>query len=366
MIRRIMKSHSLRLISALAACAVVIMSPMLNSQEPGTRESVGPTTDSAIPLTEVKVVDRVTSALDRSVEYLASKQRPDGSWDNCNAGNALAILAILGRGHVPGRGPYRDILAKGQAYLLSTQNDQGVFISKRTAGSGPMYEHALGTLACAELYGMDPGPLLEEKLRKAVHVIIASQSPAGGWRYHPQPNDQDLSVSVMQIVALRAANNAMIPVPESTIDKAIQYVRSCAHVNGGFGYQSPAQTPQTSAAGVVSLQLLGEYADPAVDKGLTYLSSIPVEWSNNGVQYFYYFHYYAIQAQYQAGGKRWNDWHPRIRELLLEHQHADGSWEVPIGTSEQANVVGDNRIYWTAMSSLILEIYMHYLPAYQR
>ena len=339
---------------------------LYSQDEPAAADAPTTPAETAIPLTESKVVDRVTSALDRSIEYLANHQRPDGSWDNCNAGNALSLLAMLGRGHVPGRGPYRDILSKGQDYLLKTQNDQGVFISKRTAGSGPMYEHALCTLACAELYGMDPSPVLEEKLRKAVAVIISSQSPAGGWRYHPNPNDQDLSVSVMQIVALRAANNAEIPVPETTIEKAIQYVRSCAHANGGFGYQSPAQTPQTSAAGGVSLQLLGQYTDPSVDKGLVYLSAIPIEWSNTGVQYFYYFHYYAIQAQYQAGGKWWNDWHPRIRELLLEHQKSDGSWEVPAGTSEQANVVGDNRIYWTAMSSLILEIYMHYLPAYQR
>ncbi|MFN0195905.1 MAG: prenyltransferase/squalene oxidase repeat-containing protein [Planctomycetaceae bacterium] len=321
---------------------------------------------STIPLTETKVVERVTSALDKSIEYLANHQHPDGSWDNCNAGNALAILALLGRGHVPGRGPYRDVLAKGQEYLLRTQNEQGVFISKRMAGSGPMYEHGLCTLACSELYGMDPSPELEAKLRKAVDVIVASQSPAGGWRYHPTPNDQDLSVTVMQVVALRAANNAEIPVPQATIDKAIQYVRSCAHPNGGFGYQAPAQTPQTSAAGVVSLQLLGQYTDPSVANGLTYLESIPVEWSASGAQYFYYFHYYAIQAQYQAGGKWWNNWHPKIRELLLSHQLPDGSWDVPAGTAEQANVVGDNRIYWTSMASLILEIYMHYLPAYQR
>ena len=31
---------------------------------------------SAAPLTEIKVIERVTSGVDRSLEYLASKQRP--------------------------------------------------------------------------------------------------------------------------------------------------------------------------------------------------------------------------------------------------------------------------------------------------
>ena len=45
---------------------------------------------------------------------------------------------------------------------------------------------------------------------------------------------------------------------------------------------------------------------------------------------------------------------------------ADGSWDVPGGTAENAGVVGPNNIYWTGMASLILEVYMHFLPAYQR
>jgi len=28
--------------------------------------------------------------------------------------------------------------------------------------------------------------------------------------------------------------------------------------------------------------------------------------------------------------------------------------------------VGRNKIYWTAIASLVLEVYLHYLPAYQR
>ena len=326
-----------------------------------TAQAPGKPSDNAAPLTETKVVERVTTSVDRALEYLAAKQKPDGSWHNNNAVNAVVLLSFLGRGHVPGRGPYRDVLESGKKFLLASAQPTG-FVA-----FGSMYEHGLATLAMAEMYGMSPDRELEEKLRKAVDLIVKTQAPVGGWRYAPAPNDADLSVTVMQVVALRAANNAEIPVPKETIERAIAYVDKCAHASGGFAYQpGGGPGPQTSAAGILSLQLFGRYDDPNIPKALDYISQLPVQWGNGPVTYFYYFHYYAIQAQFQAGGKYWNDWHPKVRELLLSKQNPDGSWDVPPGTAEGENVVGPNKAYWTAMSSLVLEIYMHYLPAYQR
>ncbi len=317
--------------------------------------------DDAAPLTEAQVVARVTGSIDRALEYLASKQKPDGSWHTNNAVNGLALLAFLGRGHVPGRGPYREVVDRGKAFILASARADGYLAFDK------MYEHGLATLALAEMYGMDPDPKLREVLRKAVDLIVRSQAPNGGWRYQPTPNDHDLSVTVMQVVALRAANNAEIPVPAATIDRAIAYVRSCANPNGGYSYQpGSGPGPQTTAAGVLCLQLLGKGDDPSVAKGLALMASYPATWENSGLQYFYYYHYYAIQAYYHAGGKSWDSWHPKVREMLLAKQNSDGSWDVPPGTTENEGTVGPNKVYWTAMACLVLEIYTHYLPAYQR
>lgn len=335
--------------------------------EAASAQEKRPADDSA-PLTEIKIVERVNVALDKSLAYLVSKHKADGSWADNHACNAMPILAFMGRGHVPGRGPHRETLEKTKRFILATQSKEGVFASPRPS-HGPMYEHALCTLALSEMYGVDPDVQLESKLRKAVELIVRSQANNGGWRYQPHPGDHDLSVSVMQIVALRAANNAEIPVPAKTITEAIKYVKSCEVPSGGFAYQpGGGANPQMTAAGILSLQLLGRYDDPSVNKALNTLEKLPVQWGSAGqIQYFYYFHYYAIQGHYQAGGQYWNSWHPRVREMLLEKQNKDGSWDCPGGTAEaNEGTVGPNKVYWTAMASLVLEIYMHFLPAYQR
>jgi hypothetical protein len=327
--------------------------------------------ETAAPLTELRIIEKVRAATDRGLDWLEQKQEKQGlmagSWSGNNAINALSILAFLSSGHVPGRGKYGDIveaggvvkpgvLTRAKKYLLKTAQPTG-YIS-----SSSMYEHGLSTLALAEMYGMDPDPELEDKLRKAVDLIIKCQSPAGGWRYNPVPNDQDLSVSVMQIVALRAANNAGIPVPQKTLDNAVRYVQSCSPPDGpGFAYSGAGQGPQTTPAGILSLQLLGHPSDKRIPRSLDYLAALKPGWPGP-VQYFYYHHYYAIQAMYQAGGKHWNDWHPQIRELLLSKQNKDGSWDVPPGSAES----GYGQPYATPIAILVLNIYLHYLPAYQR
>jgi hypothetical protein len=70
---------------------------------------------------------------------------------------------------------------------------------------------------------------------------------------------------------------------------------------------------------------------------------------------YYYCHYYAIQAAFQAGGNYWSSWWSRIRSQLLQLQYSDGRWE---------DLVGPN--YATAMATLILQIPLQYLPIFQR
>lgn len=365
--------------SLLLLSVIVAFLPFVGAQPPADERPPA----EAAPLTEVEIVRRVEAATDRSLDYLEKKQIKEGAqagaWSpSYNAVNAMAILAFLSRGHVPGRGKYGDTVMEGSVkpgvltlarkFMLSTQAKDPARDGYLSLG-GRMYDHGLATLALVELYGMDPDPEVESGVRRAVTLILRSQGPQGGWNYEPTAQDGDLSVSVMQIVALRAASNAEIPVPETAIKKAITYVRQKANpAGGGYGYNGPGPgTVQTSAAGVLSLQLLGAHTDQQIPRTLDWIvASTKPTWLSNGTSYFYYFHYYAMQAFYQHGGKHWNEWHGPVREMLLAQQNKDGSWDVPAGSAEAAYASPTDKTYPTAFATLVLNIYQHYLPAYQR
>jgi len=306
---------------------------------------------------------RVEASVDRALEYLARHQHPDGAWPSGlgknNGINGVCLLAFLGRGHVPGRGPFRATVEKAITFIAATQDDMGLYRSPNPT-HGPMYEHALATLAMIESYGYLSSLSMRKSCQRAIDLIVKAQSKNGGWRYQPYPGDADLSVTVMQIVALRAAQNARMTVPKDTIPRAVGYVKACIVEEGGFAYQPyGAPGPARTAAGVLSMQLSGEFDHPAVARGLAYLKQ---QGYSPTMEHFWYLNYYAMQAHYQAGGDRWADWHPKVRKLMLSTQHEDGSWP---GYGD-AKYNGATNCFSTAMAAMSLEVYLHYLPAYQR
>lgn len=320
-------------------------------------------TENLLP--DPREMARIEASADKALEYLVRQQLPDGNWPSSfgsnNGVNALCLLAFLGRGHVPGRGPYQSVVDRAVNYLLATQQTNGLYLSPNPS-NGPMYEHGLTTLAMIESYGQIPTPQMRSSVQQAVNLILQSQSPAGGWRYQPVPADADLSVTVMQVVALKAAINARLTVPAETMEKALEYVKKCAHPDGGFYYQpghAEGPAPARTAAGTLCMQLLGAFDDPAVAKSLDWLDKVNYQ---KDIPYFWYMNYYAMQAHFQAGGNYWARWHPKVRKFLFETQKQDGSWE---GYGEQS-VNGPAFCYSTAMGALCLEVYMHFLPVYQR
>jgi hypothetical protein len=161
-------------------------------------------------------------------------------------------------------------------------------------------------------------------------------------------------------MALRAARNAGLHVPNETIDRCIEYVKRCRNADGGFMYmaQGGASMFPRSAAGVVALYSAGIYEGPEIEKGLSYLmQSLPKNAGiNRGDNHYFYGHYYAVQAMWQAGGDYWRKWYPAIRdELLARHNSDSGAWMDSICTE-----------YGTAMACIILQMPNNYLPIFQR
>jgi len=306
-------------------------------------------------------------AINRGLEFLANHQHPDGSFGSGRdqkykvAVTALSGMAFLSAGHTPKRGPYGENVEKAVQFLLKQTEPSGFIILRGDESHGPMYGHGFATLFLAEAYGMTGQKAIREKLSLAVNLIVHSQNDEGGWRYFPDKRDADVSVTVCQIMALRAARNAGIFVPKDTVDRCTNYVKACQRKSdGAFRYQlmdnQPSRFPR-SAAGVVALYSAGEYKGPEIERGLDFLMrSLPGRNPLRRTEYYFYGHYYGIQAMWHAGGERWRVWYPAIRDELIIRQERNGSWENSRQIPE----------YGTAMALLILQMPNNYLPIFQR
>ncbi|MBM4041843.1 MAG: terpene cyclase/mutase family protein [Planctomycetes bacterium] len=299
------------------------------------------------------------TAIEKGLRYLAKTQNPDGSWGTRfpAAITGLATMAFMLKGYFPERGTHAKTMDRALAWLLKRGKEGGGYLGGTNQG---MYEHGLATLALAEIWGMTNKEEVRDILKRAVIVILRAQNDAGGWRYQPQPIDADISVTVMQIVALASAAEAGILVPKQTIDRATEYVKKCQHpLQGGFGYQPGGASPSlsSSAAGLLSLLMCGERDSKVIKKGIDYLVRLPKE-EFNQTKFYHYGHYYAVQAMYQAGEHYYQDWYPKIHDALLRKQRDDGSWIGEGGEGDPA--------YGTSMSILILGVPYRFLPIYQR
>jgi hypothetical protein len=193
------------------------------------------------------------------------------------------------------------------------------------------------------------GPALE----KAVKLIISSQSrnPFNAWRYSPESMDADTTVSGAQMVALFAARNAGIAVPEDAIQKGLRFFLKCQTPEGGFGYTG-ATSPNgaRTAIGCLMLALSKEKKSKEFQAAFKYLKSAAPDAS-----YQQYYLYYASQAFFQASPEAWNDWNRRNIKTLASTQNDDGSWDGQFGPT-----------FSTAASLLSLALNYRYLPIYER
>jgi hypothetical protein len=309
------------------------------------------------------ITEAAQTAIDRGLAWLAKRQADDGAFTGGGYSRNVAVcslagLAFLSQGSTPGRGMYGRAIRRLLDYVLKNEQENGFICNPAATSHGPMYDHGFGTLFLAEVYGMAQRDDLRDRLTRAVKLIVTSQNKEGGWRYEPRPVEADISVTVSQIMALRAAHNAGVYVPAETMDRCIDYVKRCQNADGGFMYMlqgGPSRFPR-SAAGLVALYSVGIYEGDEVTRAVDYvMKHLPSKAEPLRDTHYLYGQYYAVQAMWQAGGEYWEKWYPAIRETLLAQQSRDGSWQDPISTE-----------YGTAMACIILQIPNNYLPIFQR
>ena len=362
--------------------------------------------------TTQEISQPLVNAVEKGLAYLAEQQQRDGSWRGSvgfklnqdysvqeynvpHVGvTALCGMAYLAGGHLPDRGQYGPGLDRAITWLIRQQNDNG-FI---TAHQSRMYDHAFATLFLAEIFGQTARSDVRAALQRAVDLIVSSQNEKGSWRYQPFALESDMSITVCQLMALRAARNVGIKVPADRIERAVRYVLASQvtrddtrgmwgfspHVDedgyyalgrGAFRYQYQEDDASRSsfaltAAGITSLYHAARYDTTSelvdslhfLEERMDTVSRAP--WR---CHYFYWYgHYYACQAMFitgEVGGKKWWErYWKHISQELLEtgsaySQASDGSWP---------NEVGPGRNFATAVALIVLQVPFRYLPILQR
>ncbi len=300
-----------------------------------------------------QVPPEVERIYEKGLKFLVSAQNSDGSFPGQYGSEpgvvGFAIMSMLAHGDDPNHGPYSKTIKRAVDFILKSQGDNGYIGSS-------MYNHGFATLALAEAYGALQDERVGPALKKAVELIISSQDKNRfkAWRYSPDATDADSTVSGACFVAMIAARNAGVKIPDKNIEDALKFFTDCQNPGSGdIGYmpRSGSHGGATTAIGVAAFAYARKKDQPTFTKAMKALKGN----DENGGSYPFYLEYYAAQAYFQSDFKGWQDWNDRQVKRLAEIQNDDGSWDAGLGPATT-----------TALGLLSIALNYRYLPIYER
>ena len=316
--------------------------------------SVIPLSAQSLPRREVNPISpQVETMYEKGLRFLANDQLDNGAWNGRYSGDpgvvGLCVLAFLAHGEDPNHGPYAKNISKALDYILDKQNSANGYIGNS------MYNHGFATLALAESYGTVSDPRLAPALSQAVELILSAQkrNRSSAWRYTPDSIDADSTVAGCQIVALLAARNAGVAVPDEAIEKGLAYLKRCRSSRGGIGYTSGSgEKPTLTAIGVTCFSLAKQKEGKGFAASVEYLRD---NLKYRDRYYPYYFEYYMSQALFHADTELWENWNALNIRYLANSQSRDGSWPDSKG-----------QHFATAGALLSLALNYRFLPIYEK
>ncbi|MBI5725012.1 MAG: DUF4159 domain-containing protein [Planctomycetes bacterium] len=301
--------------------------------------SIAPAQRPDVPLTDQNVEKAITKA----VEFIFSKQKENGSWDQFVDGKdiytdgptAMCVYALVASG-VPAKDPK---IAKALDWMARPENQAKMTYS--------------AAFRCLAWYTVNKQ--LDNKYSKQLATdvdTLVKCTGTGVYTYStnlPRPAGQgDMSNSQYGIYGVWTGARAGIEIPKDYWDKCLKFWIKYQNADGGWAYGRYESNPQgdTKAtmvtAGLASLfvcidwlfmdkfikcQATETYSSP-VKKGLDWMdknfddtiaqSSIP-NW-----YYLYGVERVGLASGYKYFGK--SDWYKAGASLLLKSQQAGGQW----------------------------------------
>ncbi|MFT5058334.1 MAG: hypothetical protein ACI89E_001107 [Planctomycetota bacterium] len=219
-------------------------------------------------------------AIDASLAWLASIQKPNGRWPRMDTHTSkgaehevgltsLALLAFLANDSQPLNGPHSGTIVRGLNALIDAQGRNGIIKAKDT-GLHVIYGHCLATIALAEAFGTSGHPALLEPTQRAVAFLLKAKNPHGGWRYSTtSPGDTDTSVTAWAYQALYSAHLVGIPIEDQVTANVLDWVDSVTDTSTGrVGYIGPVPGGRSSRVIEINDQFPPEHGEPMTAAGL--------------------------------------------------------------------------------------------------
>ncbi|MBI4880919.1 MAG: hypothetical protein HY812_14875 [Planctomycetes bacterium] len=336
-------------------------------------------------------------AVEAGLDWLARHRAEDGLWDadgfpaHCEEGkapceglgkgqhgeevpcpfdgaiSALAVLAFLGHGHLPGAAgdPHGELLEEALPKLAE-------------GGAGDVWELPLALMALAEAEAMERRGRFAAAARALADTLLSMRQPDGAWGYAaPYREGSDVPYTALAVQALVAARDVGCELPADLAAGVDRFLASLecsegqlAYLKDGreYGYTPTAanghlaaairELLQVDVAGArhrAHLALVGrkkpawkirfeEVNVPGRGKITAQVGSLSMyQW------------WYGTIASFHHGGAAWSAWFKSAKSALVDHQRTDGcargSFD-PVGTYERQT---GGRVFATALGVLILE-----------
>ncbi len=308
----------------------------------------------------------VREVYERGMQYLAKTQGENGDWGNDGYSGpgvtGMGVMVFLASGEDPNFGQFSGNIRRGLRSMIKAQNASTGYMGNS------MYQHGFAMLALAEAYGaVDERNLwpdgdrdrrsLGEALELAVRLAITSQrkNSTGAWRYSPDSQDADTSVSGAVLVGLLAARNAGIEVPDEAINKAISYYQKMTSGSGQVAYSGLGFDNSLARVSIGTLVYsIARRKDlPQFKATLDFLVQ-QGDSGNSGHGGAEYQRYYQAQALFQGNVDEWEKWNKLLVRQIKASQQPDGS------------IQGQFGVVSTSLSLLALAVNYRFLPIYER
>ncbi|GEP45634.1 protein kinase domain-containing protein [Brevifollis gellanilyticus] len=267
----------------------------------------------------------IERAVTAALEYLKSRQNPDGSWGTeGRAGKtALALMAYAGRCETPDSKSYGDTVIKGFMFLIETgrKNSNGSLVAD-SAGPHAVTEHCMAAEALGQAYlaarrGSKMLPGMREVFENAVRLMIEVQSSAAN---AGAGSGLALAWQAEVLNTARLTHLKFTGLGECSGRVAL-LLQQAQNADGGFGRQHSQGVP--------------------LDRSKMDLHAV----------------FQSTRASFKAGGDEWLSWHKQMLPQLLATLQPDGSISCPPSALMRGDAV-DN----TALGALTLETYFQDMP----